>query len=99
MSFPVPATFNQTLQQPIISQDLGPIAFFERIGRLPRASHSVREWKDIFDRFPILDSPAHHAIRAYFHWERFTPRYRNTGWKPGWEIQDLREGRPRDQSM
>jgi hypothetical protein len=60
---------------------------------------ALRAWKDIFDRFPILDSPAYHAIRAYFRWERFTPRYKNTGWKPKWELQDLREGRPPDRAM
>ena len=60
---------------------------------------ALRDWKDIFDRFPILDSPAYHAIRAYFRWERFTPRYKNTGWKPKWELQDLREGRPPDRAM
>jgi hypothetical protein len=31
---------------------------------------ALRDWKDIFERFPILDSPAYHAIRAYFHWGR-----------------------------
>jgi len=36
---------------------------------------ALRDWKDIWGRFPILNSPAYHSIRAYFHWERFTPRY------------------------
>jgi hypothetical protein len=26
-------------------------------------------WKDIFDRFPIVTSPAYHAMRAWFGWE------------------------------
>jgi hypothetical protein len=52
---------------------------------------ALRDWKDVFDRFPILDSPACHAIRAYFRLERFTPRYKDTGWKPKWELEDLRE--------
>ena len=60
---------------------------------------ALRDWKDVFDRFPILDSPAYHAIRAYFRWERITPRYKNTGWKPKWELQDIREGRPPDRAM
>jgi hypothetical protein len=26
-------------------------------------------WKDIFDRFPIVTSPAYHALRLWFQWE------------------------------
>jgi hypothetical protein len=26
-------------------------------------------WKDVFDRFPIVTSPAYHAMRAWFAWE------------------------------
>ncbi|MBI4266733.1 MAG: hypothetical protein HY657_20390 [Acidobacteria bacterium] len=42
------------------------------------------EWKDIFERFPIVTSPAYHAMRAWFQWEPVpvptglhppTPRY------------------------
>jgi hypothetical protein len=43
---------------------------------------ALRGWKDIFDRFPILDSPAYHAIRAYFRWERFTPRCKTPAGNP-----------------
>jgi hypothetical protein len=25
-------------------------------------------WKDVFDRFPIVTSPAYHAIRLWFGW-------------------------------
>ena len=25
-------------------------------------------WKDIFDRFPLVTSPAYHAMRAWFRW-------------------------------
>ena len=41
-------------------------------------------WKDVFDRFPVLTSPAYHAFRAWFRWEPLafpanvsmpTPRY------------------------
>ncbi len=41
-------------------------------------------WKDVFDRYPVLTSPAYHAFRAWFRWESFpfpaniplpTPRY------------------------
>jgi hypothetical protein len=26
-------------------------------------------WKDIFDRFPVVTSPAYHAMRLWFGWE------------------------------
>ena len=26
-------------------------------------------WKDVFDRFPIVTSPAYHAMRLWFRWE------------------------------
>jgi hypothetical protein len=54
------------------------------------------EWKEIFDRFPVVTSPAYHAMRTWFGWEPVAvppglhaamPRYR--------EYDDL-EGRPPD---
>jgi len=27
-----------------------------------------RDWRDVFDRFPIPDSPSYHALRAHFRW-------------------------------
>ena len=42
-------------------------------------------WRSVFDRFPIVTSPAYHAMRAWFDWEPVpvpaglhlpTPRYR-----------------------
>lgn len=41
-------------------------------------------WKDVFDRFPLVTSPAYHAMRTWFRWEPVpiplglhapTPRY------------------------
>lgn len=26
-------------------------------------------WKDVFDRFPIVTSPAYHAMRLWFRWD------------------------------
>jgi len=26
-------------------------------------------WKDVFDRFPVVTSPAYHAMRMWFRWE------------------------------
>ena len=48
-------------------------------------------WKDVFDRFPIADSPAYHTFR---HWYRWEPTTRGTcRIMPDWKAADLREGR------
>lgn len=106
-----PVEFDSSLypdrEPPIRWNDVERAEYVERLCRqfdfgIPVASRHVialRAWKDVFDRFPLLDSPAYHAIRAYFGWERLQARYRNTGWKPAWELQDEREGRPPDRSM
>jgi len=26
-------------------------------------------WKHVFDRFPVVTSPAYHAVRLWFQWE------------------------------
>jgi len=53
-------------------------------------------WKEVFDRLPVLTSPAYHAFRTWFRWEPMafpttvsppTPRYR---------ILDQLEGRDED---
>jgi hypothetical protein len=28
------------------------------------------DWRDIFDRFPLIDSPAYHTFRTHFGWLR-----------------------------
>jgi hypothetical protein len=28
----------------------------------------LADWRDVFDRFPVLTSPAYHAMRAWFGW-------------------------------
>jgi len=56
----------------------------------------LSRWEDVFDRFPVLTSPAYHAMRAWFGWAPVpippglhppTPRYR---------LYDDMEGRPPD---
>jgi hypothetical protein len=72
-------------EPPIEWNDAERAEYVERLCRqfdfgIPIASRHVialRPWKDVFDRFPLLDSPAYRAIRAYFGWERLQPRYRN----------------------
>lgn len=48
-------------------------------------------WKEVFDRFPLADSPAYHTFRHWYCWEPVTPEKRLG--TPAWKISDLREGR------
>ena len=48
-------------------------------------------WKDLFDRFPLADSPGYHTFRQWFGWPP-VPRAKRPG-LPAWKIADLREGR------
>src|SRR5947209_8076673 len=53
-------------------------------------------WKDVFDRFPVLTSPAYHAMRMWFGWE---PLPYPTGLPapvPRWVHLDRLEGRDDD---
>jgi hypothetical protein len=48
-------------------------------------------WKDVFDRFPMLDSPGWHTFRSWYGWEP-VPHTQRLG-TPAWKGDDLREGR------
>jgi len=48
-------------------------------------------WKEIFDRFPLPDSPGYHAFRAWYRWEPVKPE-RRLG-LPHWKTIDQRDGR------
>jgi hypothetical protein len=53
-------------------------------------------WKDVFDRFPVVLSPAYHAMRIWFGWERVPLP---TGLHPPelrYQRYDAAEGRPAD---
>jgi len=50
----------------------------------PEAFTLLARWKNVFDHYPVLTSPAYHAFRAWFRWEPLsfpanvsppTPRY------------------------
>ncbi len=58
----------------------------------PATMELFSQWKDIFDKFPIPNNPAYHAIRAINGWEE-VPRIYFGGYTPPWERQDQREGR------
>ena len=48
-------------------------------------------WQDVFDRFPLPDSPGYHAFRHWYGWEP-VPVERRLG-IPAWKVADLHEGR------
>jgi hypothetical protein len=48
-------------------------------------------WKEIFDRFPLPDSPGYHAFRHWYGWEP-VPVQKRLG-TPPWKVADLHEGR------
>ncbi len=50
-----------------------------------------RAWRDIFDTFPILDSPGYHAFRAHFGWPRLAVE--SHPYAAPWEVFDAREER------
>jgi hypothetical protein len=50
-----------------------------------------RSWRDVFDRFPVPDSPMYHAFRGHFGWPA-VPRERSFYPAP-WETLDAIEGR------
>jgi hypothetical protein len=48
-------------------------------------------WRDVFDRFPLADSPSYHGLRAHFRWPA-VPMERSLHPAP-WETLDALEGR------
>lgn len=54
------------------------------------------QWKDVFDRFPIVTSPGYHAFRAWFGWERIPCPPHLHGPEPLYRILDRLEDRPED---
>jgi len=45
-------------------------------------------WKDIFDRFPIVTSPAYHAFRTWFGWETTATPLHMLAPTPQWVVLD-----------
>ena len=50
-------------------------------------------WKDVFDRFPLVTSPAYHAFRAWFGWERVPTPLGLAYAEPAYVTLDRLEGR------
>ena len=57
--------------------------------------HLLRQWKEVFDQYPLDDSPAYHTFRRLFDWEERTPA-KNTTVHLTYEILDRLEGRDPD---
>ena len=55
----------------------------------------LRGWKEVFDRYPIPESPAYHTFRQIFGWED-VPLVRNASVRLTYEILDRLEGREPD---
>ena len=48
-------------------------------------------WRDVFDCFPLPDSPGYHAFRHWYGWDPVRVE-RRLG-IPAWKVADLHEGR------
>jgi hypothetical protein len=61
---------------------------------VPPESQTValfREWRGVFDRFPVDASPAYHAFRAHFRWPAVPMNLCLSS--AHWEVLDALEGR------
>lgn len=56
--------------------------------------NELRQWKDVFDRFPLPASPAYHTLRGMFGWQG-VPRLPYLS-KPHYQVLDEIEGRSDD---
>ena len=62
----------------------------------PETFTLLARWKDVFDRYPILTSPAYHAFRAWFQWEPYPAPPGLLPPTPRWVHLDRLEGRDED---
>jgi hypothetical protein len=53
-------------------------------------------WREIFDRYPVITSPAYHAFRSRYGWEPLPWPKGISPPIPRWEHQDRIEGRGKD---
>lgn len=51
----------------------------------------MAHWREIFDRFPVLNSPGYHALRCLFGWPEIP--FRTMHREPYYLILDAEEGR------
>lgn len=62
----------------------------------PETFELLSGWKDVFERFPIVTSPAYHAFRAWFGWEPVGVPEGMLAPTPLYVHLDRREGREED---
>jgi hypothetical protein len=62
----------------------------------PQTFELFSTWRDVFDRYPVLTSPAYHAFRAWFGWPRLAPRLDLLPPTPLYVHLDRLEDRPED---
>lgn len=62
----------------------------------PQTFAQLKEWREVFNRFPVLTSPAYHAFRAWFGWEPMAFPDGIVPATPRWKILDRLEGRGED---
>jgi len=53
---------------------------------------ALADWKDVFDKYPVLDSPAYHAFRTFFGWNQLE-RVDNPARERSSQVSDFLEGR------
>jgi len=51
----------------------------------------MRDWRGVFDAFPLLGSPTYHALRDYYRWPAMP--IERSFYPPRWETLDRIEGR------
>lgn len=61
----------------------------------PETLTLFRNWKTIFDQFPLLHSPGYHAFRTFFGWNQL-PRVGGTFIVPAYQKLDRAEGHGQD---
>ena len=54
------------------------------------------QWKDVFDRFPLIASPAYHAFRAWFGWQPLAIPATLSRPTQLYRVLDAKEGRAED---
>lgn len=62
----------------------------------PETFTLLARWKDVFDRYPIVTSPAYHAFRAWFQWDPSPSPPGLLSPTPRWIHLDRLEGRDED---
>jgi hypothetical protein len=61
----------------------------------PETFALFKTWKDIFDAYPLPESPAYHTFRCLFHWNS-VPMIQNSFVHLTYQILDKLEGRESD---